>query len=584
MADRIGMIGTQARFAARLRALLPEPVLLAWLLRDDVRHTLPDDDAEAAATSMLAWWVLFGRAEAGNTEALPVTARQLLWGTTPPPWAESPPVLRAALPGVPPEPALRQIVAQGGLDDTFPPDLLAWLDAPAAGYAPRITNRIVLAWEHDEAMFEAFDLACEDDAARYLASIPSPTPHQAPPPSISAPRQGLAVRLVGFARAEYGVGEDVRMAAAACEAAGIAFDLERLAPRTRVRNADASLDRLAPASGSPPVHLYFLSALDTAMRRLSVPPPPGPPPPGPPPWRIGVWPWELARVPPDWAPIFELVDEIWAASRFTRDAFAAATDKPVFYMPPAVHVPAPAAKGRADWGLPADCVLFGCVFDRNSFLDRKNPVACLEAFQAAFPRRAKAPKVALLIKVIGAEGHAGADPAEADWQALRDRFLADPRVHLREGTLDRPDLLALLGSCDALVSLHRAEGFGRVPAEAMLLGVPVIATDYSGSRDVLHRDTGFPVACRTVPVPPGAYPWSEGAVWAEPDLADAARQMRRIVADPATARARARLARARMHEEHAPAIIGARYRARLQHLLVAQPASARAPESGAPEC
>jgi len=241
-----------------------------------------------------------------------------------------------------------------------------------------------------------------------------------------------------------------------------------------------------------------------------------------------------------------------------------------------VHLPAPAAKGRADFGLPVDCVLFGFAFDRNSFLDRKNPAACLEAFQAAFPRRARrasaasgdAPKVALLIKVIGAEGEHGADPvADAAWQALRARFLADPRVHLREGTLDRPDLLSLLGCCDALVSLHRAEGFGRVPAEAMLLGVPVIATDYSGNRDFLRRDTGFPVSCRLVPVSPGAYPWADGAVWAEPDLADAARQMRRIVADPATARARARLAQARMREEHAPSVVGARYRARLQHLL-----------------
>ena len=70
-------------------------------------------------------------------------------------------------------------------------------------------------------------------------------------------------------------------------------------------------------------------------------------------------------------------------------------------------------------------------------------------------------------------------------------------VLLRDGgdklTLDREVVLGLVDACDAYVSLHRAEGFGRTLAEAMLLGKPVVGTDFSGNTDFLTQDTGYPV-------------------------------------------------------------------------------------------
>jgi ATP-binding cassette subfamily B protein len=56
--------------------------------------------------------------------------------------------------------------------------------------------------------------------------------------------------------------------------------------------------------------------------------------------------------------------------------------------------------------------------------------------------------------------------------ALAAAAAADARIVFLHGTMDRGDVLGLFAACDAYVSPHRAEGFGRTLAEAMLLGKP----------------------------------------------------------------------------------------------------------------
>src|SRR5690606_21158491 len=87
----------------------------------------------------------------------------------------------------------------------------------------------------------------------------------------------------------------------------------------------------------------------------------------------------------------------------------------------------------------------------------------------------------------------------------------------------------LIQSCDAYVSLHRSEGFGRTLAEAMLFGKPVVGTGFSGNVDFLNATTGFPVRWRKRPVKPGEYPFvsePDAAWWAQPSIAHAAQQLR----------------------------------------------------------
>jgi hypothetical protein len=63
----------------------------------------------------------------------------------------------------------------------------------------------------------------------------------------------------------------------------------------------------------------------------------------------------------------------------------------------------------------------------------------------------------------------------------------------------------------------------------MLLGKPVVGTDFSGNTDFLTSETGYPVKWTKRAVEVGEYPFIEAgdcAWWAEPDVAHAASQLR----------------------------------------------------------
>ena len=53
--------------------------------------------------------------------------------------------------------------------------------------------------------------------------------------------------------------------------------------------------------------------------------------------------------------------------------------------------------------------------------------------------------------------------------------------------MDKQEVNSLIKCCDVLISLHRSEGFGLVLAEAMYLGVPVIATNCICRDDLTPR-------------------------------------------------------------------------------------------------
>jgi glycosyltransferase involved in cell wall biosynthesis len=145
--------------------------------------------------------------------------------------------------------------------------------------------------------------------------------------------------------------------------------------------------------------------------------------------------------------------------------------------------------------------------------------------------------------------------AAAAWRRLH-HLAADPRIELRDTTLSRQAVLAMMAEADVFVSLHRSEGFGRGPAEAMLLERPVIATLYSGTEDFLSDNCAYVVGATMRPVRPDEYPGAEGQNWAEPDIAAAAAHMRRCHEHPKAAAAVGRRGAARVRELYHPARVG----------------------------
>jgi glycosyltransferase involved in cell wall biosynthesis len=242
---------------------------------------------------------------------------------------------------------------------------------------------------------------------------------------------------------------------------------------------------------------------------------------------IGYWAWELPVVPEAWREGVPFVHEVWAPSRFTAEALAPLLPGRVRVVPHplAAAPPRPAPLGRADFGLPESAVVVLVSFNLASSFERKNPLGAIAAFRAAFGDR---PDRLLLLK-LGNPGHFPADFARIEAAVAG---AANIRIDTRE--MPGAERHALTAAADIVLSLHRSEGFGLVPAEAMLLGRPVIATGWSGNLEFMDATSAALVPFRLIPArdPRGVFE-APGAVWADPDIEAAAAALRRLADDPA---------------------------------------------------
>ena len=237
---------------------------------------------------------------------------------------------------------------------------------------------------------------------------------------------------------------------------------------------------------------------------------------------IALWAWELPEFPKRWKNAFRWYDEIWTISTFCRSAIAAATDKSVRVLPLCVEPEPEEGLKRADFGLPEKALLFLSMYDARSIQARKNPLAAIAAYCAAFPEEGD---TALVLKISGgAQGHAEAEELRT---AIRRKD-----IYILEGIMPARRLYALTSLCDVFISLHRAEGFGYPIAEAMALGKAVVVTGWSGNMDYCSPDNACCVGYTLKALGDAAVPPYEPTQrWAEPDIGQAAGYLRRLRED-----------------------------------------------------
>ena len=238
---------------------------------------------------------------------------------------------------------------------------------------------------------------------------------------------------------------------------------------------------------------------------------------------IAYWAWELPSPPSGWTRALPFVHEVWAPSAFTADSLKS-LGCPVRTVPhPVLPASIPCAD-RAAFGIDADKFVVLSLFDMRSSFVRKNPMAVIRSFLKAFNGVSDA---RLLIKV------GNPDFAPHHMTEMEALAKGDPRVSFLTRVLDEGERDRLIASADVLVSLHRSEGFGLTLAEAMRMGVPVIATGWSGNTEFMTPDCAALVAHRQVTVqdPGGPYATLESS-WAEPDEEVAAEWLWRLYAQP----------------------------------------------------
>jgi glycosyltransferase involved in cell wall biosynthesis len=227
--------------------------------------------------------------------------------------------------------------------------------------------------------------------------------------------------------------------------------------------------------------------------------------------------WELGTYPRTWAAQLDRFDEIWAPSRFVLSALRGTVSRPVRRVPLAVQPRMTSFLPRRHFGLPESSYLFLFLFDFRSYVDRKNPFGVIDAFGRVCMLRPRADTF-LVIKLNGVDATERIARAYQRFLDAVARSESRDRIIVLDRVLSDNESKNLIRECDCFVSLHRSEGFGRGMAEAMLFGKPVVATGYSGNLEFMNERNSCLVRYRLVDVREGQYPYSEGQVWADPEV------------------------------------------------------------------
>lgn len=339
-------------------------------------------------------------------------------------------------------------------------------------------------------------------------------------------RRQAGVNVVGYLRAENGVGEVARLLVTTLQEAGIPHAVvswdetisrqEHPFPTGQLAEAVFDVNMICVNADELP---HFISDAGAAFLTDR--------------YNIGIWAWEVERFPDDMARNAGLLDEIWGISHYTADAIAPFVSRVVRPFLPPVPPPVTGRFDRADLGIP-DGYLVLFAFDFDSIFERKNPLGVIDAFTRAFTA-GEGP--ILVLKSVNGDRH----PAELE--RLRAAATGRDDILIVDGYLEHTQFFALIELCDVYVSLHRAEGFGLTMAQAMSLGKPVVATGYSANSEFMSEENGCLVPYRLVPVAERCSPYPTTARWADPDVAEAARMLRRLFEHPREARAKGERAR-----------------------------------------
>ncbi|MEG5139781.1 MULTISPECIES: glycosyltransferase [unclassified Microcoleus] len=359
----------------------------------------------------------------------------------------------------------------------------------------------------------------------------------------------LGLNIAGYINGEFGIGEGVRANIRAAEAADIPFVINNFT-RSPHRKKDTTYQNFSPDNPHP-VNLIQVNAdevetfiKDRGSSYFEHK------------YNIGFWAWEISVFPPRWQTAFNYFHEIWTYSNFCAEAIAQVSPIPVIKIMPSISLPAPSLSREA-LNLPQNKFIFLFVFDFCSRIERKNPLATIQAFKAAF---GEDDRVLLVFK------SSNSDKNLQDLALLNSAIANCSNIKHLDGYLSKNKINGLLDNCDCYVSLHRCEGFGLTMAEAMFYGKPVIATGYSSNTEFMNVGNSFLVKYKLIPIEQDCGPYKKGNVWAKPDVEHAAELMRYVFNNYQEARQIGVVAAAEIQTLLNPQFTGSKIRKRLEYI------------------
>jgi hypothetical protein len=282
---------------------------------------------------------------------------------------------------------------------------------------------------------------------------------------------------------------------------------------------------------------------------------------------------EIDRVIPDWLKHLDHVDDVWVPSRHSLEAFTkAGADEKKFGLiqepieaslyDPSKVVPLPIKRRK---------FTFLSIFKWES---RKGVDTLLRAFFEEFTAD---DEVSLIISthLYGADNEYQPDVIRAKVREYVEQIGLDAkpnalpldRVIVISERLPTVDMLRLYKTADAFVMPTHGEGWGLPIVEAMMMERPTIATDYSGIREYLTPEVGFPIRTKGLEsaMGRGFEHWME---WASVDLRHLKHLMRKVTSMTVAERHTVgRRARQHIMGKFSRRAIADQIKGRLEHLV-----------------
>jgi glycosyltransferase involved in cell wall biosynthesis len=251
--------------------------------------------------------------------------------------------------------------------------------------------------------------------------------------------------------------------------------------------------------------------------------------------------FETDSLPHTWLPLLQARDEIWVPGQHNLETFERgglpAEKLKVLGGTLDFDLFSPGVE-PLDLDLPGDPFVFVTNFD---FSERKAWTQLIRAWAQAF--EATDP-VCLVLKTGSYWKDDGKVRAKIEQFVLQEvggfHKLAPLRIYT--STLPSAVLPQFYAAADAYVLASRGEGWGRPYMEAMAMGLPTIASRWSGNLEFMNDGNSWLVDGELIPVPDdaelinGLY---QGHRWFDPDVDQLAAAMQAVAGDPAAARAKA---------------------------------------------
>lgn len=316
------------------------------------------------------------------------------------------------------------------------------------------------------------------------------------------------INLIGNIRAEIGLGQSCRLLANELELSSFDFVILNYVQVSALHMNDHSWDHRLIVKAKYNINIIHINPYELGLAFLqldkSV-------------WdfryNIAFWLWELEEFPDEWVGCLPYLDEIWTPSEFTSTSIRKKTNKPVITIPYFVVAPTEEIYDRKYFNIPEEQFLYLIMYDSGSSIERKNPVGAIEAFKIAFPIENES--VGLVIKINNVQKN--------DIEIIKEKVKGYKNIYIITDILQKTQVNSLVECVDVLISLHRAEGFGLVLAEAMLLGTPTIATNWSSNTEFMTEENSCLVDYNLISIDKNCGIYKAGYRWADPDLNVAAK-------------------------------------------------------------